>query len=255
MKRFARNGVPALLLAVAVAGCSSLETSITRPDDQPTTMELRVEVPQPDEASSSAAPGPSLNVRIDDGTNVLNISGATIVVREMAFRRQEGEGCVDADGSGEPDEDSCAEIIIDPDLIDLPVDRNSLSSGPLVVEPGTYDALVFRLHETREEDINLVNERPGLVGSSVAVAGSFDGTSLGDSAVFDPTGEVVLPLDDPIELDQGFSSGMTLTVDVASWFRAEDGTVLDPAELAQDSAGRAETAERILASFAIQAGA
>lgn len=253
MKRVSWNGVPALLLAVAVAGCSSLETKITRPEDQPTTMELRVEVPQTDGASSSAAPGPSLNVRIDDGSNVLNIAGASIVVRELAFRRQEGGGCVDADGSGEPDEDSCAEIIIDPDVIDLPVDQSSLSSGPLVVEPGTYDALVFRLHETREEDTSLLQQRPGLLGSSVTVAGSFDGTSLGDSAVFDPTGEIVLPLDDPIELEPGFASGMTLTVDVASWFRV-DGDVVRPDTAAADTTLARRVSENILASFSLRPG-
>lgn len=253
MKRFPWNGAAILLLTAAVAGCSSLETSITRPDEQPTTMELRVEVPQSDEASSSAAPGPSLNVQIDDGDNVLNITGATIVVREMAFRRQEGDGCVDADGSGEPDEDSCAEIIIDPDVIDLPVDQPSISSGALVVEPGTYDALVFELYETRQEDLNVIDQRPDLLGSSVGVAGSFGGTSLGDSAVFNPTAEIVLPLEDPIELSEGASSGMTLTVDVASWFW--DGDTLINPSADQDSAMRAEVGQRILESLSIEAGA
>lgn len=245
--------VPSLLLAAALVGCSSLETSITRPEDQATTMELVVETEETT-SSTSAAPDPGFNIVVSDDANTLSIGRATIVVRELAFRRQEGEGCVDADGSGEPDEDSCAEIVIEPDLIDLPVDQNTISSGPLVVEPGTYDALVFDLHETREEDLNVVNQRPGLVGVSVAVAGSYNGSPLGDSAVFTPTEEFVLLLDDPIGLEEGFASGMTLSVDVASWFRDAEGTVVNPAEAAQDSALSEEVDQRILDSFSIRAG-
>lgn len=243
--------VPSLVLAVAVAGCSSLETSITQPEE--TTMQLVVEVAETG-TSNSVAPGPSLNIVLEDGDgNTLSLAGAAIVVRELAFRRQEGEGCVDADGSGEPDEDSCAEILIDPDLLELPIDRDPIASGPIVVEPGTYDALVFELHETRQEDLNVVDQRPGMVGASVSVAGSYNGTSLGDSALFNPTGEVVLPLDDPIELNANFASGMTLTVDVASWFRLEEGLV-DPSAAAGDTALARQVSENILDSFSIRAG-
>lgn len=252
MKRFPWNGVPALLLAATLVGCSSLETRITRPDDQPTSMELVIEVAEAT-ASASAAPDAGFNVVVEQDGNTLNIADAEIVVRELAFRRQEGEGCVDADGSGEPDDDSCAELVIDPDLIDLPVDQENLTSGAVVVEPGTYDALVFELHETREEDTNVLGERPGMLGSSVRVTGSYNGESLGDSAMFVPTGDVVLTLEDPIRLDEGAASAMTLTVDVASWFRV-DGDLVRPDAAAADTTLARQVSENILASFSLRPG-
>lgn len=252
MKRFPWNGAPTLLLALVLAACSSLETRITRPEDQPTTMELVVVV---DGAASSAsvAPSPDGNVIVNEDGNTLNIAGADLVVRELAFRRQEGEGCVDADGSGEPDEDSCAELIIEPDLLQLPVDQESISSGQVIVEPGTYDALVFEVHVAREEDVNVIDQDRDMVGSSVRVAGSYNGTAMGDSAAFAPSGEVVLPLDDPIELDPGFASGMTLTVDVASWFRV-DGTLVQPDAAAGDETLAARVSENVMNSFSVRAG-
>lgn len=247
MKRLLWNGAPTLLLAVAAAGCSSLETSFTGPEDQPTTMQLRVEVPQSDGTSNSAVPGPSANVVVDDGESRLTITAVQIILDQVEFRRSSGEGCVDSDDPTQDDGDSCAELAVQPVVLDLPVASDPILSEAIAVETGTYEALEFDVVEATAAD------DPTLVGVSVNVQGSIDGQALEDAS-FTPTGEVELLLEDPIELEQGFSSGMTLTVDVASWFQV-DGTVIDPAAAAQDDSLSAEVADRIMGSFSIRSGA
>lgn len=249
MKRFPWKGAPALLLAVAVVACSSLETRITRPEDQSTSMQLRIEVPQSGSSSNSRAPSPSANVIVDDGDVTLNISAVDIVLDQVEFRRASGEGCIDSDDPEQDDGDSCAELAEQPTLVELPVATDPINSRAIVVEPGNYEALEFDVVVATGD----VDPALAAAGASVRVRGSFDGDPL-DGATFAPTGEVQLELEEPIELEEGFSSGMTLTVDVASWFQDGD-TLIDPSVAAQDSALSAQVGQRILESFSIQAGA
>lgn len=240
------------LVAVALLGCSSLETRITRPEDQPTSMRLRIEVPQPDgSSSSSVVPGPSANVIVDDGTNTLNITAVQVVLNQVEFRRDSTEGCVDSDDPSEDDGDPCAELAVQPSVLDLPVASNPVETDALVVDPGTYEALEFDLHVANAQD---VPQNLSLVGGSVRIQGSYNGSAISD-ALYAVSGQVELELDDPIELEDGFSSGMTLIVDVADWFRDSGGSVIDPSNAAaKDSAARAEIAERIMNSFSVEAG-
>lgn len=250
--------ITTLLLAGALVGCSSLETRITRPEDQPTTMELQVELP---ESSVSNSLQPSASVTASDGTNTLNITAVEIVVRELEFRRDTAEGiepCVDAESLDTDDGDACEEAWVAPDFLappggtSLPVEQGSASLGVLVVPPDTYEGLEFDVHETRDADTNIVTRRPRMVGFSVRVAGTYNEDPI-DEARFTPTGTVALPLDDPIDLGDGFASTMVLTVDVASWFEI-DGTVVDPEVAAGDADLRAQVRDRIMSSFSIRAG-
>ncbi len=249
MKRFPWKGAPALLLAVAVVACSSLETRITRPEDQPTSMQLRIEVPQSESSSTSSAPSPSANVIVEDGDVTLTITAVEIVLDQVEFRRASGEGCVDSDDPEQDDGDSCAELAVQPTVVELPVASDPLNSQAITVEPGTYEALEFDVVVATAD----VNQTLAAAGASVRVRGSFDGEAL-NGATFAPAGEVQLELEDPIELGEGSSSGMTLTVDVASWFQDGD-TLIDPNAAAQDSALSAQVGQRIQESFSIRAGA
>lgn len=248
MKELMSAHVLPLLVAAALVGCSSLETQITRPENQGTTMQLTVEVPQSSSSSGSAAPDLSANVIIeDDQGNTLDISAVQMVLDQVEFRRTSGEGCVDS--TSRDDGDSCAELAVEPSVLDLPVDSDPITTQPIAVEPGTYEALEFDLHLAAPGDVDNL----ALLGGSVRIEGNFNGTLL-QEALFDPEGEVELVLEDPIELEEGSSSGMTLTVDVASWFRAEDGTVIDPTAAAQDPELSQQVADRIMDSFSIRAG-
>lgn len=240
------------LVAVALVACSSLETRITRPEDQPTSMQLRIEVPQNSSGSSSASavPGPSANVTIGDGTNTLNITAVRIVLDQVEFRRDSATGCVDADT--QDDGDPCAELAVQPTVLELPVASEPVITNAVVVEPGTYEALEFDLHVA--QNAQEVPQNLDLIGGSVLIQGSYNGSPLSE-ALYPVSGQVELELDSPIELETGFSSGMTLTVEVADWFQDSEGNVMDPSNAAaKDSATRAQVADRIMGSFSLEAG-
>ena len=239
------------LVALALLACSSLETRVTRPEDQPTAMQLRIAVPQSTSGASSASavPGASANVTIDDGENTLNITGVQIVLDQVGFRRDSTVECVDSDT---PDDgDPCAELAVEPTVLELPVASDPVVTNAIAVEPGTYEALEFDLHVA--ENAQEVPQNLDMIGGSVRILGSYNGAAISD-ALFPVSGEVNLELEEPIELETNFQSGMTLTVEVADWFRDADGNVVDPSEAAQDETLQAQVADRILSSFSIEAG-
>lgn len=257
MKSFLTRRAPSLLLVAVLTACSSLETRITQPEDQPSTMELRVEVASL-ASGASAAPAPSLNVTVDDDQgNSLNLGEVLIVLDQVEFRRASGEGCVPSDDPEEDDGDACAEVVVEPTILELPVDQGIMTAANIAVEAGTYEALEFDVHVVTEEDANVISQVPALLGGSVQVRGSFNdgsgGTALGDSAVFAPEERMVLELDDPIELDDGVSGTVTLTVDVESWFLI-DGALVRPDEAAQDTSLSRQVSENILDSFSLRPG-
>lgn len=244
--------VVSALAAVALVGCSSLETRVTQPEDGPTSMELLLEVPQ-SSSSGSVAPGPSANVVLSHGDVSMNLTGALLVMDQVEFRRQAGEGCIESDDLQQDDGDACAEAAVQPTPVELPVGEGDQSAGVVAVEPGTYEALEFDLYLVTESEIDILSRNSNLRGGSVLVQGSYDNTAL-DSAVFSPEGRVVLELDDPIDLGDGAAASMTLTVDVAAWFREADGSLVDPSAAARNPDASAAVSQRILDSFSIRAG-
>lgn len=255
MKRFATARLPSLLLVVALAGCSSLETSINRPEDQPSTIELRVDVPASGPAGgASVVPDPSANVIVTDGGTTLNISKVELVLDQVEYRR--GGECVDSDDASQDDGDECSEVFVQPTFLDLPLEGDAVTTGPILADPGTYEGLEFDVHETTEQDVSVLNRNPTLAGASVQVRGSFDDGSGGVAFAptsFSPTGPVQLSLDTPIDLPDGGTSSMTLSVDVASWFRLESG-VVNPEVAAADTALARQVRDNIMASFSLRAG-
>lgn len=255
MKRFATAGLPSLLLALALAGCSSLETSINRPEDQPSTIELRVDVPESGSSgSATVVPGPSANVIVTDGGTTLNISKVELVLDQVEYRR--GGECVDSDDASQDDGDDCSEVFVQPTYVDLPLEGDAVTTGPVLADPGTYEGLEFDVHETTGQDASVLQQNPTLQGASVQVRGSFDDGSGGvafEPTSFSPTGPVQLALDVPIDLPDGGTSSMTLSVDVASWFLV-DGGLVNPEVAAADTALARQVRENVMASFSLRTG-
>lgn len=238
----------AVLLIGALPACSSIESA----QDDEATLDFLVEVPE-ETTDGSATLAPSLAVQLgDDAGNELQIRQAEIVVREVEFRRSSPEDCVDAEDPAEEDGDPCAEFLVDPALLILPVEAGEGAAGTIVVPTGTYEALKFYLHTAEEGDTRVLDARPEVEGASVFVSGIFNGRAV--SATFAPTGELDLVLDDPLELVRQGLGRVTLTADVSSWFRAADGSLVDPEAAAGDTALSREVRERILDSFSARSG-
>lgn len=244
--------VAALLLAAAVAAsaCSEFESRITDPNEGEPLFDVFFQVPSGGTASRS----PSFAVRLDDDQgNSLNINGGDIVVREMELGRTTGE-CVDNEDPSSDDGDACTEVTVAPQLLALPVDRGEVQIvHSLPVEGGTYDRLEFDVHVvTTQDDQQIVSQNPQLANQSVIVRGSFNGTSF--SATFGPEVSLSLPFASDVQAEPGATSRVTLVADVQSWFRRDDGSLIDPSQVEDGSETDQAIESRIEDSFSVQLG-
>lgn len=233
-------------------GCSSFEFDSTGPGDTPTSLQLFGEVPEDQFDSDQGA------VRVEEGGDVLLIRNVQIALVQLEFGRTSGE-CVDSTSPN--DGDACSEVLTDPSdpgFIEVPVAQQaSQLTGPIAVEPGTYDRLEFDFHPVEQTDSGLLTQGFAL-GQSVIIEGSFNGQELEDGdnkpgVQFAPDVSLQLPLDATLQLAVDESGAITLTADVASWFLS-GGELLDPVQAASDPGLRDTVEQNIIASLSARRG-
>lgn len=245
MKRSTLGAVVVAL--VLAAGCSSLETSLTDPDDNPPIFDVFVEIPS--EQVGSAAVSPAIEVSDDQG-NILTITEASLVVREMELGRGSGE-CEDL-GDSDQDDDACAELTSDPRLLELPATQGQAQLSRLQVSAGSYDRLEFELRQATE-DADFLDTNPQIVGESVVVSGDFNDTSF--TVRLDPQADLTVGFPEPVQAQAGGLSQVTLVIDMGAWFRAEDGSLIDPSEAAGTGELESRVESQLTNSFSIELGA
>lgn len=236
--------------SLVLAGCSSVEVGGV--GDGPAFFRVFLQVPEGQ--SAVVGSGQPLSVTVGDGGTTLTVVTAEFVWEDIEFARSP-DPC--ADSQTADDGDDCSEVAIQPTVLNL-----QLESSPQViglfqapVEPGTYERLQFTLHPVGGTEANLLSQ--GFQeGTSVRVVGNIDaddGTTQID-ALLGPSGVVNVPFNQQIELEEGQAAEITLIVNVDSWFRAEDGSVIDPDDADDGGQLGAEVRENILQSFGINAG-
>lgn len=253
MKRFPlRFAALALLVAVAGSACSDFESSITNPNEGEPLFSIFFEVPSA-EAGASAVPSPDLSVQLtDDEGNSLSLNAGQVVVREMELGRTTGE-CTDAEPGQEDDNDACQEITITPQLLSLPFERAEVRIvNRFPVVGGGYDRLEFDIHIATEDDQQVVTSNPQLLNESVELQGSFNGSSF--ALRLDPEAELSLPFGQTIEAEPGSTSQVTLVLDTEDWFRRDDGSLIDPTSIEEDSPLEERVEDQIAGSFSVQLG-
>lgn len=252
MKRtLLRTAVFVLAAAVTftATACSEFETRINRPGDDEPQFRVFFQV-APGEADGSVAG----SIQLDDGQNTLNLNEIQLVVREMELGRDTGP-CTDASPDDQEDDgDACEELTIAPRLLAVPVDQGSvaLSTGPFPVEGGTYDRLEFDLQIATSEDGDIVGGNPQLAEESVLIRGAYNGAPF--AATVDPERDFQLAFPQPIDTEAGEVSRVTLQVSLADWFRAEDGSLIDPRELESSPALEDRIEGQITSSFTMLLG-
>lgn len=243
----------ALAFVVAASGCSEFESRITNPNEGEPLFDVFLQVPG-GQAGGNVAADPDFSVQLDDDQgNTLSFNTGQIVVREMELGRTTGE-CVDSEaGQDEDDGDACTEVTVTPQILSLPVDRGEVQIvNRLPVEAGTYDRLEFDIHVTTAEDQQVIGSNPRLQDESVQLQGAYNGSSF--SVRLDPEGPVNLDFGQTIEAEPGATSRITLIVEMDGWFRRDDGSLIDPATLADDPALEDRVEGQIMSSFSIQPG-
>ncbi len=239
----------ALTAVLAASACSSFESRITNPNEGEPLFDVFFQIPETQAANRS----PNFAVQLDDDQgNSLNITGGQLVIREMELGRTTGE-CVENEDPSSDDGDACHEITVAPQLLAPPVDRGEVRIvSALPVEAGAYDRLEFDLHVATAQDQQIVGSNPQLVGESVLVRGSFNGSSF--AATFNPDLSLSLPFATTVQAEPGATSRITLVVDLADWLRRDDGSLIDPTQVEDGSPTDEAIDARIENSFSVQLG-
>lgn len=173
-------------------------------------------------AGPAAASMFAAGLELTDGVNTLVIESAELVMRELEFERVETAGC----DSG-LDDDDCEKFEIGPFLVALPLDGSVRTEISAQVDTGTYDEIEFEIHKVEDSDVDFLAANPNFADISIRVTGTYNDQPFLYTSRIDEEQEleltsplVVAPDSDPVNV--------TLTIDLAGWFVAPGGMLVDP---------------------------
>lgn len=216
-----RSFLPAVLLTASVGmlACSDDTTGPALDGD----VALSVIAPVP----STGAQVQGGSVTYTDGVSTLVLTEVSIVLKEVELERADGAPCPTVEGE---DDDDCEEFETGPFRLDLPLDGGVETVFQIDVPAGTYDELEFEIHkpeDNTQDDLAFLQANPELEGVSIRIEGTFDGQPFVWVADMDKDQEKDLV--PPLVVAEGEGPvNVTLSLDVASWFRFADGTLIDP---------------------------
>ena len=204
---------------------------------------------------STAANGAPLLSRMgveDDtlisGSDVLVITSAQVVLREIELKRDDDDAC---DRRGQSDDDDCEEFEIGPMLVDLPLGGATETVLTIPIDTGTYDEIEFEVHKPEDDgaaaDQAFVAQHPDFDRVSIRVEGTWNGTPF----VFttDLNVEQEIDLVPPLVVTEGTGTNVTLRVDLDRWFRNQSGALVDPASANQGGQNENLVKDNIKDSF------
>jgi hypothetical protein len=201
---------------------------------------------------STAANGAPLLSRMgveDDtlisGSDVLVITSAQVVLREIELKRDDDDAC---DRRGQSDDDDCEEFEIGPMLVDLPLGGATETVLTIPIDTGTYDEIDFEVHKTEGSgDAAFIAANPDFDGISIRVEGTWNGTPFVYTSDLDVEQEnELIP---PLVVTESAGTNVTLRVDVGTWFRNQSGTLVDPASGNKGGQNESVVKENIKVSF------
>ncbi|MFB6271945.1 MAG: hypothetical protein ABEL51_03520 [Salinibacter sp.] len=171
----------------------------------------------------------------DSVGNTLRLNNVEIILREIEFDRSDGtENC---SSSGTPDEDDdCEKVESGPLLVSLPL---SGSTPSVVIDTtlptGIWKEVEFDVHKldpTLPADSALLAENDFPSDASIRAQGEF--TPAGGSAqsftfTSDLNAEREIEFSPPVEVTADGTTNITFSVELSTWFRQQDSTLVDPA--------------------------
>jgi hypothetical protein len=202
-------------------------------------------------SSASAAP------TFAAGADVLTITKVQVVARKIKLERAAGTCPADAtpagmslsdsegskDGAGDKE---CADVRLDPMLLEPPVDATAAAVFSIDLPEGTYSEMKVQVHKptSSSNDAAFLTAHPDMQDISVKVTGTFNGTAFAFTSAI--TAEVEIELETPVQVVAGTPAAITLQVDLSKWFTAGSG-LLNPVSPTQQI--RSQIEQNIRASF------
>jgi hypothetical protein len=186
-----------------------------------------------------------LDDTITAGGDVLVITRAQIVLREIELEREDDDSCDDL-ASGD---DDCEEFETGPILVDLPLNGQVSTAITIAPAPGVYDEIEFEVHKPEDDgdDDAFLAQHPDFNGVSIRVQGTFNGAPFTYESDLDVEQEY--DLDPPLVVtDTSTGTNVTLIVDIGTWFRS-GASLVDPVTANKGGANEGLVKENIKRSF------
>ena len=242
-------GVACAAIAL-LAGCESIGTGPT----DGARVSLSLSGGSGADASVSAPRGPSLSVVpvSDDGGRTIDIETVQLVLKDVELKRDRDDDC------HESDDESCEKFETGAALVTLPLSGGLVTPFSEAIAPGTYDELRVKIGQPEDDN----GDRAAFYAAhpdwparaTVRVTGTFDAGS--GAQPFDVylgvNAKVKQELEPPLVVDGATdptSVNLTLTVDVASWFRSRTGGLIDPRSISTSPSLLALVEQNVRASF------
>jgi hypothetical protein len=235
-----RQLVGALMFVGALAACDS-----SGPASQNPAVSLNIATRG---KAAAAAPGMQLSgapVEYTDGTNTLVINSVEMVVKELELKRSEYTSQCDSTAS----KDQCEELESGPYLLDLPLSAGATSVITVDVLPGTYDEFEFKVHKPSDDSENaaFLAAHPDFNGVSIRVTGTWNGAAF--TYETDVSAEQEMDLSPPLVVTDAGTSDFTLYIDIGTWFRANDNSLIDPSSANSGGPNESVVNSNITSSF------
>lgn len=225
----------AVLLAAGACAESSIGGTALEKSGR---ISLSHEVPAANASSSARAGGVRADVTIGDGPQIV-VDSIDVVIRQVQVGREGTECAFRPQGvASDEDESDCEEFGTGVTIAQsLPVDEGLQTLQTNVpIEPGTWDRLEFAFNvlqsdASQPEDLDILSgsggrARTDLRGGSVMIQGAFDGQDF--TLLLELDGEVTVPAETPLVIDEEGQGGVVLVWNVAQWFDDGEGGIVDP---------------------------
>lgn len=230
-----------LALLITLTACDS--TSSGSSEDARTPVSLSFTTAPP--ATAAAAPLAAKRTVTDARGASLTFDRVQIVLEEIEFERLGDDAC------GRSDEDDCESVERGPVLVDLPLDGPGVRTAfETTIPVGTWEEVEFEVEPLDEDDALSTGTVPE--GASIRVDGSFTpagGTAQSFTWTTDLDSEQEIEFEPPLEVTADRPANVTFRIGVDSWFRAADGTLIDPATAGDDGPNEERVEDNVEASI------
>ena len=173
----------------------------------------------------------------DPDGNTLQLDRVQMILREIEFEKADAaENCRPTEEGAD-----CEELEAGPILVSLPLDADR----PTVVidttlPPGQWEEAEFEVHKLEDDDPSAQSILEGTTfppDASIRAQGTFTpagGTQRSFTFTSDLNEEREIEFESPIEVTQDEPTNITFSVDVGTWFRGQDGGLVDPTQAGDD---------------------
>lgn len=175
------------------------------------------------------APAP-VSLVVASGSDALQIDSVNVVFARVVLYRSSGAAC-GTDGHDDAQDQDCAELKSGPILVSLPLSAGAQTLFNVPASVGTYTGMKLRTHKPKRADSGpntqaFLAAHPEYESRSIRVVGKFRGAPFVWTG--DPEAQLEQSFVPPLSVTDVSGLNLTLKIDVASWFKAANGALLDP---------------------------